>query len=432
MNTIITLLNSNFFLKSTYTLFVMVWLFIIIGGGYNLVFELSNGDDYLGMFKHYLQDGHYNSVATDASVLYFLALSFIHKFTNNIQHCFYILNFFSWLFILIYSFFILKKTTLKKDKYFYIITSILIIFIINEKYFLRVANDSFQAIFILLFLNALLNLKKESSARCFIFIGIYLGLVGAVRSTAVFLIPILFYKLAVYLYQNQENYIKKSTNFGALIISLSLILLLFHYPSIIEKGALSYENKNPKNNISNWTQRDYLGLKKIQKDPLTRSHLVIWELTFDEVDAYLIKNGMNSLPRSHKEFIIKDPLLFFENGIVNIINVMYVYFKYWGLLFLLPLLPLLNFKKTKENIIDRSNHPIIFFLIFSIFVSMLCLTIVEFRWFVGYQILIPIAILTIINKQKNLKYINLIFSISLLMITVFNFKLVISIFSTLI
>ncbi len=429
---LINILQSDKFLKLNYIIFILIWLIIIFIGSYLNGVELGDGDNYIGSFQSYMSIGHNKSVIQGTSILFNLMLLSIFKITKSIYLSFFILHFFSWLFVIIFTYTILNKNVIKKDIYFYITASIIILFLINEKYFLKASNDYFLVVFLLLTLNKILKLKRDTKTIDYILIGLFLGIALLIRSTPILLLPILFFKLYFnYLkFDNYSNQIKKT-----LFIPLFCLIIIipFNYYSIVEKGKLSFEDKNPKEHISNWIQRDYLGLKKIQKNPLSRSREIIWTKTpFTEVDTYLIKNGTNSLPRTTLEFLIKDPVLLIENAIVNIVNVLFVYFKYWGILFLMPFIFLIKKRKIKENLIDETNHPILLFLIFTITISTVCLTLIEFRWFMGYEILIPIAIIGYINKNQNKAHKNMLFSISLITIILFNLRLVVPIFTYLI
>jgi hypothetical protein len=102
------------------------------------------------------------------------------------------------------------------------------------------------------------------------------------------------------------------------------------------------------------------------------------------------------------------------------------FFRFWGfLIFLLPV-PLFNFIKKRNLENSISIQPSMFFIIMSVLFSTICLTFIEFRWFVGYEVLVPIAVLQVYNKMLDTNFKNVFLSLSLIVISLFNIKSIIS------
>jgi hypothetical protein len=93
--------------------------------------------------------------------------------------------------------------------------------------------------------------------------------------------------------------------------------------------------------------------------------------------------------------------------------------RFWGLLLLLPLI--VFFRKGSNRL---TKLPIILFFVFAVMLSFTCYTFIEFRWFSGYEILVPASILLSIGHDymtvTPLK--NALFTLSLMLVTVFNLK----------
>lgn len=418
---------SNIFLKINFYFFILVYVLLIISFSIHSGFVVNNGDNYILMFQEYIQNGYYKQVVNGTSIFFNLSLSFLNSFVNNDIYSFFILNLFSQIFIIFYSFYVLKKYKQLNDNYFFIVSTIFILYLVNQKYYLSTSNDYFLAVFILLFINSLLELKTQSSLFLFTKLGVYLGLALSIRATSVVLLFLFLFKFGFYVIYSENTTLIKTKSFFVFLFSLTSIIFIFHFPSIFENRTLSYENKNPKNYNVNWIQRNYLGLKKIEKQNLKPNRDVIWKQTpFSEVDAYQKKNGVESLPNSFLSFLLKDPLLLFKISFYNLLTCIARFFRFWGfLIFLLPV-PLFDFIKKRNLENSMLVQPSMFFIIMAVLFSTICLTFIEFRWFVGYEVLVPIAILQVYNKILDANFKNVFLSLSLIVISLFNIKSIIS------
>ncbi len=244
--------------------------------------------------------------------------------------------------------------------------------------------------------------------------------------TAILLIPLAVFTIIVWAISSKEGLVGKSIKIFTSVIVFVLITAILHFPSLKEHGTLSSFDKNPINISANWTQRNYLGLKKIEngEEPLHRD--AIWHRTkFDEVVRYINENGENSLPRSFFEVLISDPVIAIKMFGYNVVFSILRSFRFWGFMILVLMLPLFNIKNLKNSIFDKANLTSNLFIGYMLILSFVCFTFIEFRWFYGYEILIPIAVLSQIKNQSFFKrdiYKNILFSISLVCITFFNLR----------
>lgn len=288
--------------------------------------------------------------------------------------------------------------------------------------YLTTSNDSFMGVFIIWLLYLLMvkitDRKKENLT--FILIGFVLALCFAIRMTAIFLLVSL---MTAFIYCSKNTLVPLGKRIKLYFLTGVVFFdftALFHLPSLIENHHLSYENKNPENGLT-CVQRNYLGLKKIEQGKEKMNRDAIWKNTkFDVVAQYINENGAHSLPKSFSEVFVKDPLLVLKMAIYNVGTCLLRFMRFWGFLFILPI-----FGMSHKKVFDSEKLPFIVFVLFTISISTVCFTFAEFRWFSGYEVLVPVSILWVINSSKYLSTIekkNTIVTLSLSLISLFNIK----------
>lgn len=293
--------------------------------------------------------------------------------------------------------------------------------------YLSASNDAFLGVFvmILLYLITIKLFKGTNERWTFSGIGFVFAICLSVRITAILLLPLIFIAFFYWIKNTEIPFIKRVQ----LIVMSSLIfiltILILHYPAIKEKHSLSYEDKNPSKDL-NWIQRNYLGLKKIELGQEKMHRDAIWKNTkFEKVQEYLKIHGADSLPKTFTEAVLKDPILVMKIAFYNVITCFGRFFRFWGFLFFIPIFVLF-----KRDFFNKYKLPAILFFSFIVILSSVCFTFMEFRWFYGYEVLIPISILYAIDKFKisvESSKIQSLVVISLLLITLFNVKSIISI-----
>ena len=209
-------------------------------------------------------------------------------------------------------------------------------------------------------------------------------------------------------------------NITFMTVSFLVLTAMLHLPSLIENKKLCFYDKNPKFG-GNWTQRNYLGLKKIQNGQESPHRDAIWKKTkFKEVNEYLTKNGQNSLPRNLFQVIKKDPMILIVITAYNFVYLILTSIRFYG--FLMLFLIYQNFKKP---LFIKSKIPIYMILVVYCFFSLICFTFLENRWFTGYEFLIPAAFLINFENTNSGKLkikSDIIVIASLFLVTIFNLR----------
>ncbi|GEM_PF-297853 len=409
-------------LQISFVLFVLVYAVLIGLRFLDKPFVVDNNDHYKELFADFLHRGFYQSSVNGTSALYNFALATVYQFTQSVDGAFLILNAGCDLFYLLFGWYFLKKVAPMSNTYTRMVFGIYALYIINQQSYLHASNDTFLGVFVLALLYVGLVRFKKATPIDFAVMGLLLGLAFGTRMTAVYLVPLV--AIVIWNWWRQTNLGPKYKigKVGFMVSVFVAATLLFHYPSLIEKQRLGYESKEAKSGAT-WIQRNYLGLKKIEqgKEPIHRN--AIWQHTkFEAVDAYLNVNGPDSLPRTFTQAVAKDPILAIKLGLYNCFSVVARFLRFWGLLLLLPMVVFF-----RKRIDYPTKLPLALFALFTIMLSFTCYTFIEFRWFSGYEILVPIAVLLSLGHYQTtaapIK--NTLFTLSLLLITVFNLKSII-------
>jgi hypothetical protein len=285
--------------------------------------------------------------------------------------------------------------------------------LLNTKGYSSSNDDTFLSVFIsvityILFARIDTILTERKSL---IWLGILLAICLSIRPTTAFL----FFSLSIIfmiLLSKEKLSIKKTIhNFSFLIIPFVILTGVLHFPSLKEKGKLSFFNKNSKDG-ANWNQRNYHALKQMQSGKAPMKKDVFWDKKrWKEVDELLLKDGKNSIPNNFFKTFISDPFIVSAITIYNILFTLFWNIRNYGILILLPYIAMI-----RRPLFDYDKLPFLMFMLVCFIVSFVSLTFMEIRWFSGYLILVPIGIILAISEIKNssiLKYWNLIFMVSL-------------------
>lgn len=392
-----------------------------------LNFRAIGADGFFEAFLNFRNLGWYDGCAAGYGFLYNGLLSFFFNLTNSLENSFFWVNLFSQILILCILIKTLRHYKNKVDKfYFYSISILTFTQIINLKCYSSAYNDSFLAIFIaaIIYVISTKLLEDFLNKRNFIYLGLLLAIALSIRETTLTIIIATF--LVIILLKFTENIAWKIVlkNILYLIVPFLLITVVLHFPSLKENQKLCFYDKNPKTG-ANWTQRNYLGLKKIQNKELPMHRDAIWKETkFNVVNEYLAVNGNKSLPRNIIQVLLKNPLLLSEIFTYNFIYLVLFSVRFYGILF-----PFLAFLFIRKPILKTNNVMLFFILFIYVFWSIACFTFVETRWLTGYEFMIPAAFFGIVN-HKNINFsktkINLIVIVSLLLVSLFNLKSILS------
>lgn len=405
------------------SLFIVTSLLLIIENKHFITLEAYDNDKYGTAFLNFWRLGWYQGCVEGYGILYNEFVGFFYRFTNNIYNSFFAANLISQLLCAIISVKLLAKYKHKINSFEYQIILVLSFFqLLNTKGYDASYDDSFLAVFISL-ITFILFTRIETiltDRKSLIWIGILLAICLAIRPTTAFLVFSLSIIFIILILKEKQISKKIVFNFSFLIIPFVILTGVLHFPSLKEKGKLSFYDKNSKDG-ANWNQRNYHALKQMQSGKAPKKKDVFWDKKrWKEVDELLLKNGKNSIPNNIFKTFVSDPLVVSLITIYNILFTLFWNIRNYGILIFLPLIALI-----KKPLFDYNKLPFLMFMLVCFIVSFVSLTFMEIRWFSGYLILVPIGIILAISEIKNssiLKYWNLIFIFSVSLSLLMNLK----------
>jgi hypothetical protein len=417
-------LENKFLKKSLLASFIIVTsLLLIIENKHFITLDAYDNDEYGAAFLNYWRLGWYKGCVEGYGILYNEFIGFFYRFTSNIYNSFFAANLISQVLCAIISLKLLSKYKHKISSFEYYTILVLSIFqLLNTKGYDASYDDSFLSVFIALItyilftrINTILTERKS-----LIWLGILLAICLSIRPTTAFLFFSLTIIFMILMLKEQLNIKKTVLNFSFLIIPFVVLTGVLHFPSLKEKGKLSFYDKNSKVG-ANWNQRNYHALKQIQSGKAPKKKDVFWDKKrWEEVDELLLKNGKNSIPNNIFKTFTSDPIIVSIITIYNILFTLFWNIRNYGILILLPFIAMF-----KRPIFDYNKLPFLMFMLVCFIVSFVSLTFMEIRWFSGYLILVPIGIILAISEIKNLnilKYWNIIFLFSISLSLVMNLK----------
>ena len=387
------------------------------------VFELFAGDSdsFFTAFYNFQKLGFYNGCANGYGLLYFGSVSFFFSLTDNINQSFFWVNFLSQIAIVIVA---LKTIWFFKSKsslyYFLSLFTLLATQTINLKSYTSAYNDTFLGVFVVLILYVFITkiIFDFDNKYHFLKLGVLLAIALSIRETTIALGLSCLFGIVYLKFANSISWQLVGKNLLFAIIPFIILTSMLHYPSLKEHNKLCFYDKNPKVG-ANWVQRNFLGLTKIKNGQETVHRDAIWARTkFDAVNEYLAKNGHDALPRTLFKAFLQDPVLVSSIFGYNIIYSILFTIRFYGLIFLY--IAFLFFSKRQ---FIASNVLFFMTLFFYSFLSFVCFTFIETRWFVGYEVLVPLSFLLAANKFNFIKQsrrLDVVFIISLVLVSSFN------------
>jgi hypothetical protein len=402
-------------------LFGLTWVIKIIHSNLNFSpLKVTDPDGYFVSFQYFIDHGYYSIIANGSSYLFNWFNYIFYLLIDNVSISFFITNALSELFLIIIGLKIIRLINTKyNSKYLYVIIAIYIFNTLDLNDYQHSNNDVFQAVFIALIVMYLVKqyLSKSINYKYYFYISLLSVLCTLIRPTSLVVIVMVLSSVIILEYLRNSNSFQVLKSFGIVAIPIFILISILHYPALREKNTLGFYNKST--DSENWVQRNYLATKRIQKGELPLHKNSIFRATkFNKVNDYLAINGENSLPKSQGEFLKKDPIL---SGIIFSYNIIFTFLKasrYYAFLIVLPLL-LLVFKpfRLKEKFYIYISGIIIGVLSFIPF------TLMEYRWYTGYDILFILSIFSAIHYFEKSKYQYILkYSIksSLIIISIFN------------
>lgn len=419
---IFALVTSDISLKMLLCLYGLISAGLLFYWTSNSTIVVGNNDGYITGFVSFLKNGWYLETSTGTTSVYYLSVALIYKFTNSISLSFFIVNLLSQMILVALGLYIFIKVKPKKWSLLY--QSVVLLYVLRTlvlESYNKASNDTFMGVFVLIILYLLIvKVYKTSKIPQYVLvaIGVFLAIALGVRQTAVLLIPLIIITFWLWKIKFKITYSKVIANVAVLFITFSVVSALIHFPSLNENQRLSFYDKS-NNGKSNWMQKNFLALQHLDANnqPFTNDN--VWKTTFAEVHHYLEDHGENSLPTNLLKAIEKEPVLYFKVYFYNILKTVEWLIRFSGVLILLPVLGAFNKKKDKVY-----NVPAILFVSFSLVLFALLFSVVELRWYLGYEILSYLAIgYSLKNFEPNRKNVlNSVFIVSICMVALFNLR----------
>ncbi|PSG86541.1 hypothetical protein [Aurantibacter aestuarii] len=413
-------------LKKKYLLilFSISWLIKIIHSNKNFSpLNVTDPDNYFISFNFFLKNSYYEIMANGSSYLFNLVNYLFYTLTKNISVSFFLTNLISEILLIFFGLKILQLVNQKHhSKYAATIGLIYLFNTLDLNDYQHSNNDVFQAVFIAL---AVLFLLKQCYYKGFkkayyIYSAILISLCTLIRPTSLVVIVMAISAVFFIEYFKKSNVIQGSKHFMFFLIPLILLVSLFHFPSIKEHNRLGFYNKS--NSSNNWVQRNYLGTKRMQNGELPiHKNSIFRDTKFSDVNVYLAEHGSESLPKTQGEFLKRDPVL---SGLIFGYNLLFTFtksFRYYGLLILLPLLYLLL-----KPYLNPQKWLVYLWIIIIGTICFIPFTLMEYRWYTGYDIIFALAIFTSVIYFEKTKYSNFLrytVNTSLILVTIFNLLL---------
>jgi hypothetical protein len=398
-------MKFNKLTKSILLFAVIVNLVITIIYCFNL--RIGGGDEILFLedLKLIQEKGWIYSIEKGISIPY-MALSYLFSFLFTNLLFFRIINFALFLLLLFYFY---------KRKVNFLFYFCFLFFISTSKVFFSGTNDTLFFLGIIVFLCEVYFLNKSNKWNSSLAISALLLAFFTRQLFWVYFPAILLGFYVIY-----KNNALRSINYK-MPLFLFLIFVAINMPSLVVKNSFSYDQKIPDSSVkSNWTQRNYLSQLVINEGKLSVGKHVSWQ----ETDAYLVKNGINSLPKTTLESAFFNLELTFTEFFKNLFFASKDGFRQLGLIFFIPFIFVLfiNKVKIKDVFIPISTIMTLFVLCFILILN------IELRWLIG--VFIPL-ILYYSELKMNSKwfskfnYLNiiLIFSINIYAIITLSLKL---------
>ncbi|NBL64842.1 hypothetical protein GV828_06465 [Flavobacterium sp. NST-5] len=392
-----------------------------------LEFAAHPNDGYMEAFKKFYSLGFYNGNVKGFSMSYNGVISFFYFFTGSISFSFFLTNIISQIIIVFIAVKLINRFKIKIKRYWFLCLLLFIMFqLLNLKSYAASSDDTFLGVFVISIIYFVFedNGEKLFGVKKSFLIGLFLAIALSIRPTAVVLI---FSFLIAYLYLGKILKISLKTLFRSLAIWVGTFVIftgLFHFPSLKEQNKLAVYDKNPPTG-ANWTQRNYLGLKKIQAGEAKIHRDAIWkDCKFNVVNDYLDINGKDSLPDSFLKVLLKDPILLLLISLYNFVFCFLWELRFYGFLPFVPLFFVIS--KSFQSIYKVS---FVFLLTVFITFSTVCITFIEMRWLIGYEILIPVSIICSLGNLAKIigeKKVDAVITLSIIIVTVLNFKTLLS------
>ncbi|TXD75483.1 hypothetical protein [Algoriphagus ratkowskyi] len=365
----------------------------------------------LSDFHSFKANTYYDSVSKGSSPIFNVFGLMVNAFVSNGLMAIKTLNLLSLFGIFVtWAYFQIKFKVYNKNL-IYLYLPVLFYICVYQRHFYTAYTDGLFTFFIsfslfLILCSVLSNrYKKLLFLSSFVFLAFALGVREILALYSIGFLTIYFYLI----WKNEF-----SGMYFLYGVCLFIIISIFiHYPSLIDKGTLSFHTKAAFEDMS-WTQRNFLQI-------LNKSHIMpSWE----KVRAYLNINGVSSLPYSDLEALTNYPDIILINWFRQTFLSILPFFRQLGLMFPLAVFVIFFNSNNAKKYSFVPSIFLLFFLIFSFQFAFLPLYRIEFRWFSLFPILFVVSLFYSLDMTffKN-KYYGYLFFTNLIVLSIFNFLL---------
>ncbi|GAB5400426.1 MAG: hypothetical protein Aureis2KO_20110 [Aureisphaera sp.] len=266
---------------------------------------------------------------------------------------------------LLYYFY--KRLRIRKWDFY----GLLLFFFSTVGYFMAGTNDTFFVVALVIFIVETYRLLAYENKKSLAWCGVGLVLAFLTRKLIFVYLPVIL--LALFFLWKFRKVNLKTLMIPALLLILGLGL---NFPSLNSGNGISYDQKLPPEGVSaTWPQRQYLAQLWVNEGKLSNYNHPNWKQT----DAYLEKNGAESLPKGVLDGMLYDPELTLKEFFKDLVFSITYGVRQLGLilptLLIMALLGLYRIRRLSWN----SFVPWSLLIMIGIF-SLLIISFVELRW----------------------------------------------------
>ncbi len=380
---------------------VFILIFFLIFMIYFSKPEAGSGDEFVFLKDfEFLKTNWLKAISGEIGLTY-LPLAYLFSFFLKDYIALRLVNIL--LFVLLYIYF--KKIGEIKNKMF----DYYFLFFSASGWFMLGTNDTLFIVSLTIFFNEVYKILENKEKSNISLLWSSLIIAFFTRELIYIYFPVIFFSFLL-LYKKRVN----------LFLNIKIPLLLFCFfvilniPSLIQNHSFSYDNKKPPITAkSTWSQRQYLAQLMVNNGQLENHQHPTW----DQTDAYLIKNGSTSLPNGIISGMLFDIKLTIKELFKDFADVIFQSIRQTGLIVFCNLAILFYFLFRKKTI-EQLYVPLITFVMISIF-SLIIISYVESRWLIPLYIMSFVYFSDLESNNKLPKLIPPFNSITLLLVIIY-------------
>ncbi|WP_341220845.1 hypothetical protein [Polaribacter atrinae] len=289
-------------------------------------------------------------------------------------------------------------------------------------------NDIFMTFFTVLFFFIFYRIKGEKgneNAILYLYMGFIFALMLSTRKVSVLIFPTFAFVLGIFFYNQKLSFKLIFYKSLKILISFLIGLLLFNYPSLKEKGTLSFHEKKIEQEDVSWPQLQYLSAIWLEEGRVKYGE----HCKPKDVVAYISENGNQSLPNSILETITFNIPRTIRTYVRETTYLIKPYTRLLGGIFILGIFLFFRGILKKEINLQKiiNNEIVIFFINYSLIIVLIICSYIEPRWLMPLIFLLPIlffsylySFLNKLNIGNKIEF--LVFGIHFLLLGLMNIK----------